>query len=779
MNKIKRTIKTLGFALAALVGAVAFAPRVHAADTWFSVSDAGNSFWTTVSGWNIKNGKLGHLPQGDDNVTLNSDQTTAKSSFLFGNRKTDKDDDAMQMGRVYAEAIKKALAARAPRARWIWYPGDYGIWWGNELQRRRLHGGTRYPPFWAQFEPYTRVVFRKNGLNLAADEELEIRCDGFAAVSYVDAKGVSHESAIELGKFTLPKGARRLELRVQNTQRPPAVWVSGATVRSDDTWIATWMASDSDEKTSYLPVDSSARFTDARTPPGLKKLPVRALAPRWTKIEKGNHLLADFGEETYGYLRLKDVRGSGAVKIIYAESEAELQAVDLARVCRKELDGWETVAVPGGSEFRLPIPYGLRYARVIPVSGDVTVGDVSLDVEWKDVPVKGSFRCSDEELNRIWDVSVKTLALTCREVFIEGIKRDHWIWSGDAVQSFLMNYYVFGDYDGCRETLWALRGKDPLPRHLNHIMDYTFYWFDAVEKYRLYSGDKNIARQIYPRMKSLMAFALGRLDANGRPVDRPGDWMFIDWAPVELPNHGGVTSFEEMLLVRALEATAAIAKEVGADADAEAYLARAKKLRAEIVPLFWNEEKGGLMHLLKNDGTLHPLLTRYPNMFGLFYGYFDEAQKKRVVKDVLLNDEVMKIQTPYMRFYELESLCALGMQKDVTKEIKAYWGGMLKLGATSFWELYNPAETGLQHYAMYGRPFGRSLCHAWGASPVYLFGRYYLGVTPTSPGFETYEVKPNLGGLDWIEGEVPTPWGRIHVRADKNGHTVTEIRERK
>ena len=153
-----------------------------------------------------------------------------------------------------------------------------------------------------------------------------------------------------------------------------------------------------------------------------------------------------------------------------------------------------------------------------------------------------------------------TLDLTCREVFIEGVKRDHWVWSGDAVQSFLMDYYVFGDYDGCRDTLWTLRGKGPVKCHLNRIMDYTFYWFDAVEKYRLYSGDPVFARQVYPRMKSLMDFALSRLDGAGRPADREGDWMFIDWAPKTLPNYGGVTSFEQMLLVRALEATAGVAR---------------------------------------------------------------------------------------------------------------------------------------------------------------------------------------------------------------------------
>nr|GFC72823.1 hypothetical protein [Tanacetum cinerariifolium] len=51
----------------------------------------------------------------------------------------------------------------------------------------------------------------------------------------------------------------------------------------------------------------------------------------------------------------------------------------------------------------------------------------------------------------------------------------------------------------------------------------------------------------------------------------------------------------------------------------------------------------------------------------------------------------------------------------VLKEMKSYWGGMLDLGATSFWEEYDPAKKGAEHYSMYGRPFGKSLCHAWGA----------------------------------------------------------------
>lgn len=100
-------------------------------------------------------------------------------------------------------------------------------------------------------------------------------------------------------------------------------------------------------------------------------------------------------------------------------------------------------------------------------------------------------------------------------------------------------------------------------------------------------------------------------------------------------------------------------------------------------------------------------------------------------------------------------------------EMKAYWGGMLREGATSFWEKYNPEETGTQHLAMYGRPYGKSLCHAWGASPVYLLGKYYLGVRPVKEGYKEFAVTPVLGGLKWMEGSVPTPNGNIRVYMDK------------
>src|SRR6516165_1650138 len=88
---------------------------------------------------------------------------------------------------------------------------------------------------------------------------------------------------------------------------------------------------------------------------------------------------------------------------------------------------------------------------------------------------------------------------------------------------------------------------------------------------------------------------------------------------------------------------------------------------------------------------------------------------------------------------------------------------MLKLGATTFWETFDPGQQGSEHYTMYGKPFGKSLCHGWGASPLYLLGRYFLGVRPLTPGYQTYRIEPHLGGLEWMNGTVPIPGGQITV----------------
>jgi hypothetical protein len=324
-----------------------------------------------------------------------------------------------------------------------------------------------------------------------------------------------------------------------------------------------------------------------------------------------------------------------------------------------------------------------------------------------------------------------------------------------------MNYYLMNDNATVTRTMYALRGKDPVTGHINTIMDYTFYWFLSIYDYYLFTGDKKFIEQNYDKMKSLMDYVMARRNKNGLLEWMPGDWIFIDWA-AGLSKKGEV-SFEQLLFARSLETMALCADIVKDETHAGAYKKLAAEMRTKLFELYWSKDKQALVHS-RIDGAPTQNVTRYANMFSIFFNYFSEAQKQAVKKSVLLNDSIQKITTPYMRFYELESLCAMGEQNYVLDQMKAYWGGMLDLGATSFWEEYNPEKKGEEHYSMYGRKFGKSLCHAWGASPIYLLGKYYLGVQPTAPGFAKYIVTPALGGLQWMEGKVPTPNGVIALK---------------
>ena len=61
----------------------------------------------------------------------------------------------------------------------------------------------------------------------------------------------------------------------------------------------------------------------------------------------------------------------------------------------------------------------------------------------------------------------------------------------------------------------------------------------------------------------------------------------------------------------------------------------------------------------------------------------------------------------------------------------------------------------------------RSECHGWSSAPAYELSGVILGVKPASPGFDTVRIKPYTKTLDFAEGEIPTPHGKIYIKWHK------------
>lgn len=641
---------------------------------------------------------------------------------------------------------------------WIWYPGDYELWLGNNLHNRRTERETFFPPFWKMDSHYVMVEFSTK-VNLNESETITIFTEGRYNVKL---DGNFFQGMPD--KVTIPSGEHSLNIKVFSLDKVPALYVKGKSVVSGPHWKTTfedkeWIddsGKTSDKSGTVYVQAGSWNFNSPENLPSQYKLATKPMNAV-TKEKIGKGLLIDFGKETMGFPKFHKVNGKGLLKVYYGESREEaLDTIDGELIDRIKVK-------QSSDELLFTDSKAYRYLY-IETEGSLTFEDVSMMFEYLPIEYKGSFKCNDELLNKIWEVGAYTMHLTTREFFIDGIKRDRWVWSGDAYQSYLMNYYLFFDSQSVQRTIQLLRGKDPVSSHMNTIMDYTFYWFLSIYDYYMYTGDKTFIAQMYPRMESMMQYVLNRRNSRGLVEGLSGDWVFIDWADGYMDKKGEV-SFEQLLFTRSLETMALCAGILEKPEEAAKYTKLAGGVKNVLLNEFWDVKKHAFIHS-KNNGISDGAVTRYTNMFAVFFNYLTDSQKQEVKNHVILNDSIMKITTPYMRFYELEAMCTMGETKYVMDEMRSYWGGMLREGATSFWEKYDPKEKGVQHLAMYQRPYRKSLCHAWGASPIYLLGKYFIGVKPTAPGYEKFEIRPVLGDLKWMEGVVPTPNGSVKVYMD-------------
>lgn len=634
-------------------------------------------------------------------------------------------------------------------AKWIWYPGDFEI----ELNRRtsllRKERNEIYPPLWRLDAPYGSIHFIK-WITLPRPDTLSVYADGDFTVMVNGNRLYDYDPE----NLVLLAGGQYVQINVINFEGLPALLVKGRQVISDTSWRASlgWREEEL--------VPGTWIFNEPNQPPASFRLNEKEIRPEST-VRTDTSLYADFGQETFGRLILEDISGSGKIMVVYGESEAEASA-------GKRAETWEILDYKNeesGTD-TLPVPMAFRYVNLIP-QGNVSIGDVSHLYEYLPLEKHSTFKCDDEILNEIFRASSRTLVLNSRELLFDGIKRDRWCWSGDVFIGLPLAYYHYFDEDLVRRSLIALRGHDPVIHHINTIPDWSFYWFINIYNHHLFTGDTLLIRQMYDKMTGLMDFCLEARDGRGFYSFRDSDWPFIDWSMMPFNK---VQSFQQILLLRSLEVMEYFARMLGKVDDVGKYDSIASDLRQNTWDLFWKDNAHGFTHHHTDSGAF--TITRYSNLYSILFGYLDSEQVSDVRDHILLNDTIPEVGTPFHRTFELAALCEAGEHNLAVQKMRDHWKGMLDLGATTFWEFYKPEQTGLQHYEHSKRPFCRSLCHIWGAGPIYIFSRYIGGLKPVEPGYKAFLVEPNLCGLEWFETEMPVKGGRVRVSMDQNRITV-------
>jgi len=473
-------------------------------------------------------------------------------------------------------------------------------------------------------------------------------------------------------------------------------------------------------------------------------------------------ILLDFGKEIHGGIQIvtgmHEQGGPVKVRVTLGESVSEA------------MSKW-----PGSSatndhairDYEILVPWlgsievgnsGFRFVKVelLEPNKELKLKEVRAISVKRDIPSLGSFKSNDERLNKIWETGAYTVHLNMQNFLWDGIKRDRLVWVGDMYPEVMTILSVFGDDEVVPKSLNVIRDITQLPNWMNGMCSYSMWWILINYQWYMNSGDLAYLRSNQDYLFNLLDLLQTKIDPKGKEV-LDGGGRFLDW-PTS-PNTEAIHAGLQSMMVMCFEDGVKIANTLG-NQEKSAQYEKAVKLLKKHVPDPNNNKSGAALLALSG---------------------LEDAKK--------INNKYLKVNpnegiSSYYGYFVLNARAEAGDYKGALDVIRNYWGGMLDLGATTFWEdfdmkwLENAARIDeitpdgkVDVHAKYGnycyKGLRNSFCHGWASGPTTWLSQYVLGINVMEAGCKTVKIEPHLGDLEWAEGSYPTPYGVIKVRHEK------------
>lgn len=454
-------------------------------------------------------------------------------------------------------------------------------------------------------------------------------------------------------------------------------------------------------------------------------------------LKRDEKITLDFGKHCVGYFQI-DIDQSGSpmdaplyICIRFAEMPNELKSKSkdyqgwLSRSWIQEeyihLDELPTTLV-------LPRRYSFRYVeiKVIDTSPKWKAhfsNPLVTTVTSANYNKLQKLELEDKDLQKIYNVSIKTLADCMQDVFEDGPKRDRRLWLGDLRLQALANYATFDQVDLVKRCLYLFAamttedGKIPAnvfvkPKYIpddTFLYEYSLFFISVLDDFNNVHPDQKVIADLYPIAKKQMDITLSMFDKEGKLIYDDDYPVFVDWSNDFNKDTAGQA--ETIYVLKQFINLAKIVK----DDEIEKY-----------------EQK---LQLITNY-ALENLYDRKEKLFITGNKEYNIASQVWMVLAHIMPDEenkvIMKntidklfpvkgIATPYMYHHIVEALFEAGLKDEAINLMKDYWGKMIDLGADTFWEAFDPDNAG---YSPYGSPIVNSYCHAWSCTPVYLIEKY-------------------------------------------------------
>ncbi|KAM0284802.1 hypothetical protein ACHAQH_001722 [Verticillium albo-atrum] len=463
------------------------------------------------------------------------------------------------------------------------------------------------------------------------------------------------------------------------------------------------------------------------------RLSIEALADRaWSK---GEEFTLDFGSHNVGHLSFHlgaegvNIDAPARLKLTFGETPYDV--TEELHPCRSWIStSWlpdEVINVDWvPSDVSLPRRYAFRYlgVQIVDTSSKYKVKfsnitTRSLSAVPPDHPVAPCPVPNDDKLlRRIDAVSQNTLRSCMQTVFEDGPRRDRRLWSGDLRLQALTNYCTFGHHDLVKRCLYLFAAlprddgslpacifeKPKLAPATDYIVDYDVLFGSIVNDYCVASGDLETGRDLWETVLGSTKVALTHITDEGAfSCGASNKWKFLDWAD-DLDRDAGMHG----LLIFALKAVNALAELLGKPVPHEDAVVG---LLASAEGSFYDAERGVFV-----SGPERQVSWASQAWMALA-GVMDPTRCKAALLAAMADPAAVKPLTPYLYHHVAEALSVVGGEEECLGLIREYWGGMVRAGADTFWECFDPEDS---RSSPYGDCHNNSYCHAWSCTPSYL-----------------------------------------------------------
>jgi hypothetical protein len=310
--------------------------------------------------------------------------------------------------------------------------------------------------------------------------------------------------------------------------------------------------------------------------------------------------------------------------------------------------------------------------------------------------------------------------------------------------------------------------------------DATAWWTVALGEHHLWTGDRRLVRDLYPRVRQALRALDGCRTEGGltAPCNGGATYAALDDTP---------STYLNVLHERALRTAVTLARVARRPREAGRWLVRARALRVAINRALWDPGAGAYRHSLGRPGD-H---SQDGNALAALWGVAGPVRARRALRAIgplwhergagsgmtgeHFGHPLAGFVTNWISYFELRARLRAGGGPGIWPLVDRAWGWMhlrwrpmrSPLGATA----EPPGAGGLEHVLPTGelyRGAEASVSHVWSEGAALLLTTGLLGVEPAAPGFRRWVVRPRLGGsgVRWARGRVPTPHGPLDVAWD-------------